>query len=520
MAVFLPLSCVYTVAIAGTRGFGTMMPNALIDRVARSSLQLLLVVAVLLVGDRPSAIAVAWSLPFAAGLVAAAIWLARLLHRVERRAAAAPQEPATPLRRLYGEFWRYTAPRGLTGAFQITIVWVGTLMVGSLLSTSSASVYTASTRYLVAGGLVNTAILQVIAPKLAELLSAGLGDRAKDVYQLATACLITIAWPMYFTLALFAPVLLSAFGHDYSAGVSSLAILSVAMLVATGIGPVDIVLLMGGRSSWNLFNVVVALILNLVLGLILVPRIGIAGAAVGLAGAILFNNVAPLVEVRAFLKVHPFGRAFVPVAASAALCFGGIGAGPPAHRRRVRRGALRVPRPRQSRLPGDALRLPRAHRAPACSGRRSHDVLKTETFRGSQARIPMAYWSVGTCQSGIAEPDRQGSSRLQFPGGISVPSSRPRRWRLRATIGTLTVLAAAALATSSVGAAPTGPVSGTPALYTPQLANTGTTQVVRQMVQCGNTMYAVGSFTTIQRIEHHVHPQQRLQLQRDLRRTR
>jgi O-antigen/teichoic acid export membrane protein len=325
MAIFLPVSCVYTVAVAGTRGFGTMMPNALIDRVARSSVQLLLVVAVLLVSDRPSAIAVAWSLPFAAGLVAAGAWLLRLLHRVERRAATTPQEPATPLRRLYGEFWRYTAPRGLTGAFQITIVWVGTLMVGSLLSTSSASVYTASTRYLVAGTLVNTAILQVIAPKLAELLSAGLGDRAKDVYQLATACLITIAWPMYFTLALFAPVLLSAFGHDYRAGVSSLAILSVAMLVATGIGPVDVVLLMGGRSTWNLFNVVMALILNLVLGLVLIPRIGIAGAAVGLAGAILFNNVAPLLEVRAFLRVHPFGRAFLPVAASAALCFGGLG---------------------------------------------------------------------------------------------------------------------------------------------------------------------------------------------------
>jgi O-antigen/teichoic acid export membrane protein len=65
---------------------------------------------------------------------------------------------------------------------------------------------------------VNTAILQVIAPKLAELLSAGLGDRAKDVYQLATARLITIAWPMYFTLALFAPVLLSAFGSATTTG--------------------------------------------------------------------------------------------------------------------------------------------------------------------------------------------------------------------------------------------------------------------------------------------------------------
>ncbi|MFY9931611.1 MAG: hypothetical protein WAK82_26775, partial [Streptosporangiaceae bacterium] len=49
--------------------------------------------------------------------------------------------------------------------------------------------------------------------------------------------------------------------------------------------------------------------------------------------------------------------------------------------------------------------------------------------------------------------------------------------------------------------AATGPVSSTPALYTPELATTGsTTEQVRQIAQCGNTMYAVGSFTEIQRI--------------------
>ena len=46
---------------------------------------------------------------------------------------------------------------------------------------------------------------------------------------------------------------------------------SAEALVATAIGPVDIVLLMGGRSMWNLFNVVVALVLNLALSFILVP---------------------------------------------------------------------------------------------------------------------------------------------------------------------------------------------------------------------------------------------------------
>ena len=76
-----------------------------------------------------------------------------------------------------------------------------------------------------------------------------------------------LAWPMYFALALFAPVLLRVFGHHYAGGATALAVLAVAMLVATGIGPVDVVLLMGGRSTWNLFNVVVALILNVVISL-------------------------------------------------------------------------------------------------------------------------------------------------------------------------------------------------------------------------------------------------------------
>ena len=47
--------------------------------------------------------------------------------------------------------------------------------------------------------------------------------------------------------------------------------------------------------------------------------------------------------------------------------------------------------------------------------------------------------------------------------------------------------------------AATGPVSSTPAAGTPQLNTTGTTEQVRQLAQCGSTMYAVGSFTSIKR---------------------
>jgi hypothetical protein len=60
------------------------------------------------------------------------------------------------------------------------------------------------------------------------------------------------------------------------------------------------------------------------------------------------------------------------------------------------------------------------------------------------------------------------------------------------------VLAAGVMISTAVPAsAATGPVSATPASGTPELAKTGSVEQVRQIAQCGSTMYAVGSFTSI-----------------------
>jgi hypothetical protein len=60
-----------------------------------------------------------------------------------------------------------------------------------------------------------------------------------------------------------------------------------------------------------------------------------------------------------------------------------------------------------------------------------------------------------------------------------------------------TVALAAGVMWTVPASAATGPVSATPASGTPELAATGSTEQVRQIAQCGGTMYAVGSFTSI-----------------------
>jgi hypothetical protein len=60
------------------------------------------------------------------------------------------------------------------------------------------------------------------------------------------------------------------------------------------------------------------------------------------------------------------------------------------------------------------------------------------------------------------------------------------------------VAGAAVLAAAQTAAPALASVSPTPARGTPQLYPNGTVETVRQLVQCGGTMYAVGTFTRIQ----------------------
>jgi O-antigen/teichoic acid export membrane protein len=323
-APFLPV-CALTLAVfAATRGFGTMRPTVLLDKVARPALQPLLVLAAILAGAGTTAVALAYVGPYLPALVAGLVWLGAQLRAVERRRGERSEPPA-PLSRLVGEFWRFTGPRGLAALFQTTSLWLNTLMIGALRSTEEAGVYAASSRYLVAAAMVALAIRQVMAPLLSELFARQSQRRAQSVYQTGTCWMVALNWPIYLVLIVFGPPLVAIFGRDFAGGEVVLVILSAAMLAATAVGPVDVVLLMGGRSSWNLVNTVIALAANLALNLLLTPRFGLAGAAAAFAASILLNNLIPLVQVWWFLGLHPFGAGTWVAAGLSAACFGAVG---------------------------------------------------------------------------------------------------------------------------------------------------------------------------------------------------
>jgi O-antigen/teichoic acid export membrane protein len=231
----------------------------------------------------------------------------------------------TRSRKLAAEFWAFTGPRAFQATFQVTVLFLDVLIVGALASTYQAGIYSAVSKLAILGAFALEGNRLAIGPQLSAMLGRREHGRAAELYQTATRSLVLLTFPLYLVLATFPAVILGIFGSRYTSGAPALTVLCLAMLVNLGTGNVTVVLLMGGKSSWSAINAVAALIANIGLNLLLIPHIGILGAAIAWSASIAIDNVAAMIEVRLVMGMASFGPGYWQTAGITLTCFGVTG---------------------------------------------------------------------------------------------------------------------------------------------------------------------------------------------------
>ncbi|SNY51653.1 Membrane protein involved in the export of O-antigen and teichoic acid [Paractinoplanes atraurantiacus] len=321
LAVFLPLQALTDALLTATRGYRAMRPTVVLDRVLRNLLQVALVgVATLCTAGSLPGFALAWAAPYLPVAVLAAYGLRKVYLAGRPPGVTTHRAERIGVRR---EFWRFTGPRALASVAQLALQRVDVLLVAALAGLAPAAVYAVAGRFVVLIQFANQGISQSVQPRLAEALATGDRRGANHLYQTATGWLVLVTWPIILLVILFAPLWLRLFGEHYATeGRVVVVVLAGAMLVATGCGMVDMVLAMAGRTSWNLANVLIALVITVGLDVLLIPRHGALGAAIGLACAMVANNLLPLIQVGRSAGLHPFGRGTRAAALLAVVCFG------------------------------------------------------------------------------------------------------------------------------------------------------------------------------------------------------
>jgi O-antigen/teichoic acid export membrane protein len=361
IAPLVPLGALSACLIDGARGFGRRWPYLAVEGLGKPTARIALVLCALLAGLGLRGAIAAWGIPVVGGLIASWViftvilrsevpvmvgpatslrrrhaqhgalsgrgrtGLHRALQSPKGRHCGAPAVANARRQRLGVEFWRFTAPRACQSIFQVIILWLDILLVGAMISQHAAGVYAAVSKLAMVGTFALEGTRLAISPQVSALLARRQHRRAAALYQDATRWLVLASWPVYLTFAVFPVVVLGIFGTRYTAGAAALTVLSLAMLVNLGTGNVTVVLLMGGKSSWGAINTGAALFINISLNLLLLPHLGILGAAIAWGASIVVDNVAALVELRWVLGLAPFGPGYGLAAALTVGCFGVVG---------------------------------------------------------------------------------------------------------------------------------------------------------------------------------------------------
>lgn len=304
LAAAFPAIVLAEVAVAATRGLGSMRPTVLLGGVAQPAGQLALVAAVAAwwhAGGAPPDgpvlpwLAAAWALPYLPVLAAAAVWLGR-------RAPWEPYRLGTAR-----AFWRHAAPRSLGSAVQHVFQRLDVVIVAALAGPVEAAVYTAATRVKVLGQLAGQGLAQAAQPTLVRALATGDLAVARAVYRRTTNVLVLLTWPAWLGYAAFAPVLLGVFGDGYAAGADVAVVLAATMMFAAACGMADVALVAAGRTAASLAGILAATTVTVAVDLALVPAWGAFGAALGWSAGVVVKNALPLAQIWRGYGLRPFG---------------------------------------------------------------------------------------------------------------------------------------------------------------------------------------------------------------------
>lgn len=317
-AISLPAATMGALALSASRAFGSVKATVLVDRFGRSLLQPALVLLVGLVGGGIILLTVAWVVPYVVTAVVACVLLLSMLRGRTGETRAVPEDS----RKIRRDFWSFNWPRAIASLSQIAIQRADIIIIGAMVSPSAAAVYTAATRFVVLGQFGTQAIQQVLQPQITHLLATDQMAVLNRVFKVSTAWNVGIAWPVYLAIGCAPGVYLSLFGGGFSEqGFPTVVVMMFGMLIGIFSGPVDTMLLMAGRSTVSLVNSLVALVVDLGLCLVLIPRLGITGAAIAWALAVAVRSALGYLQVRRTLGLTPVSRASVVSAGASVVCF-------------------------------------------------------------------------------------------------------------------------------------------------------------------------------------------------------
>ena len=316
-AVGLPFLALANVWLSATRGLKIMRYTLYVFWAGQPLVWVVLMVAGWQFSETTWMSVLAYSLSWVwAAAVAAYFW-----RRESRGWEAAPME-AGGMSRLF----RYAGPRAPAALFSQLLFWTDLFVLTRYATGAEVGVYSAALRAGQVIVLFLTSVSLMFSPFVADLHNRGETERLDRLFKSLTRWTLAATMPVFLLLLVAPGPALRIFGAEFAGGQTALLILLAGQFVNIATGSVGFVLIMVGRTGWDLAVYAGSLVLNLVLAFWLCPRYGMEGAAVANAVTFALSKWARLALVKRFVGIQPYDRAYlkllVPTGVAIAVMWG------------------------------------------------------------------------------------------------------------------------------------------------------------------------------------------------------
>ena len=238
------------------------------------------------------------------GLLAAAVW----------RMTPAPARVAKTAAPVENKVVAFSAVAFGIAAVDFVLSQSDKIVVGYYLAPKQVGIYAVAMALVGFVPIALQSVNQIFSPIIAELHATDKRATLQRLYGTLTKWIVMLTIPLALTMVIFARPLMGIFGAGFQAGAEVLAIGAVAQMINCGVGSVGFLLMMSGHQVEMVKIQAVNAALMIGLSIVLVPRMGITGAAVATAITVATTNLWSLAAVHSRLKLFPYHSGYFKLA--------------------------------------------------------------------------------------------------------------------------------------------------------------------------------------------------------------
>ena len=189
------------------------------------------------------------------------------------------------------EILRTSYPMALSAISYFLMQSTDVLFISAYDTFESVAYYSIAVKLATVTALALISVNIVIAPKIASIYNDKNFSQLKLILKKATRINVVISLPIIILLLLFSEYVLSTFGSNYILAKNALWILLIAQFFNSITGPSALYLNMTGRQKKLNVILVTSLLINVVLNIILVPALGMLGAAISTTTSFVISKI-------------------------------------------------------------------------------------------------------------------------------------------------------------------------------------------------------------------------------------